>query len=69
MSSSPFNDWSPGRLYVITLNTPHPEASLHGFRNGRQERYFNNQEEIDGYTGELWLEGLSDVTVKEKVSD
>lgn len=65
MSSSPFNDWSPGTLYRITLNKPHPEASLRGFRKGVQERYFKNQEEIDAYTGELWLEGLSDVTIKE----
>lgn len=65
MSSSPFKDWSPGTLYRITLNMPHPEASLFGFRNGVQKRYFKNQEEINGYTGELWIEGLSDVTIEE----
>lgn len=69
MSSSQSIEWTPGILYRVTLNKAHPEASLHGFRNGVQERYFKNQEEIDAYTGELWIDGLSDVTIEEVINE
>lgn len=72
MSSSPFNgEWSLGTLYKVTLNKEHPDATLHGFRgkDRSQERYFRNQEEIDAYLGELWLNGLADVTIEEDKGD
>jgi hypothetical protein len=65
MSSS--LDWQPMTLYRVTLNTPNQNACLHGFRgsNRSQLRYFADQSKIDEYIGELWIYGLSDVTIEE----
>ena len=68
MSSKSGNSdrWSLGKMYEITLNNPKPGASLFGFlRGGKQIRRFNNKEQLERYKGELWLNGLSDVTIKE----
>lgn len=68
MNKSPFGDeWSPGKLYRITLNQAVSGASLYGFRgkDRSQERYFKDREAIDNYIGELWLYGLDDVTIEE----
>lgn len=58
--------WKKGKRYRVTLNDPKPGASLAGFIGGNsQVRIFNNEEELEKYKGELWLNGLSNVTIKE----
>lgn len=68
MVKSPFtDDWSPGKLYRVSLNGDHIGAASYGFRGSSrsQERYFKDQEAIDAYIGELWLNGLDDITIEE----
>jgi hypothetical protein len=61
--------WSPGKLYEITLNSPHPEAVLYGFKNGRQERLFKNKRAKEDFEGEMWSYGITDITIKEIKSE
>jgi len=65
--TKPDMGWKLGTLYNVTLDEWVSDAVLMGFSNKTHslKRYFNNEAEIDAYRGELWLNGLSNVTIKE----